>query len=508
VVVAPKGNVTDGYQFVGHLLTSESRVPPVDSVSHGNDVGAMRHSPSSPESLGAFSRHWFDVVAEEESPCSAGARKARHCLASEISGPAELMDKFVRAMDSIASLISFTSFIIPVARLYRLEGGIFDYATKNLTAFEKGEDFQSFSYTIDQWPGLHKTIREYLDLTQGALALPKAILLSLVATFDSYFAEIVQLFLAIHPERYTASDRQISLKEIFTKQSLEEVVRQVIENEVSDLMRSSHTEQAQFVESNLNVKIISHYQRWSHFVEIFGRRNLVAHGNLIVNDTYRNKCKEAKVSTIEEIGVALELNQEYLNNAVEVLTEFGVLLIFTLWKKHFVKSDEYAFKHISKTCYNFIVAEQFNLAKNLLEFCLYKQKRSCSDGIIRMMLINLANCYKKLGLESECKKALSSMDWSASKDQYQICIASLRNHVERVIELMPIVATAKTISAREFREWPVLDWVRDDPAVIEAFERIYGEPIRRVNAPSITGEISTIAEDSKATTAEGGSPGG
>jgi hypothetical protein len=187
------------------------------------------------------------------------------------------------------------------------------------------------------------------------------------------------LFLAIHPERYTASDRQISLQEILTKQSLEDVVKHVIEGEVNDLMRGTHTEQVQFVENNLGIKIIDHYERWADFVEIFERRNLAAHGNLIVSNIYVKKCKEARVADIPEIGSALELNSEYLKKSVETLTEFGVLLIFTLWKKHFGKSDESAFAHVNSTCYDLIVNEQFNLAKNLLEFCLYKQKCSCSD---------------------------------------------------------------------------------------------------------------------------------
>jgi hypothetical protein len=98
------------------------------------------------------------------------------------------------------------------------------------------------------------------------------------------------------------------------------------------------------------------------------------------------------------------------------------------------------------------------------------------------MIINLANCYKKLGLESDCKKVISSMDWTAAKDEFQVCIASLRKDVARVVQLMPVVAMANSVRARDFREWPVLDWVRDDPEIVEAFERIYGEPLRAAKA--------------------------
>jgi hypothetical protein len=142
--------------------------------------------------------------------------------------------------------------------------------------------------------------------------LPNAILLSLVATFDSHFSEIVKFFLATHPERYKFSDKPISLKEIFTKNNLEEVIDQVIENEVNDVMRGSHTDQIRFIEDKLDVKIIECYVKWPRFVEIFERRNLVAHGDLVVNKLYTSRCREAKLNEVAEIGSTLNLDPKYL----------------------------------------------------------------------------------------------------------------------------------------------------------------------------------------------------
>jgi hypothetical protein len=87
-------------------------------------------------------------------------------------------------------------------------------------------------------------------------------LLSLAATFDSYLSEVIRFFLSVHPERYTESDKQISLIELFTRKNLQEVVSQVIDAEVGQLMRGSHADQVGFIESHLDVKIIAHYERW------------------------------------------------------------------------------------------------------------------------------------------------------------------------------------------------------------------------------------------------------
>ena len=394
------------------------------------------------------------------------------------SRPALLMDRFRKSMVSTQSLILFIGTLFPVMKYAMLERHLFRYAEKNLTIHSISEQNKSFIYSREQWPKLKQALDEFFELIEGHMALPKAVLLSLVATFDSYFAEIVQFFPCVHPERYTSSDKQISLREVFLRKSIDEVIDHVIDDEINALMRGSHTDQVKFIEDNLEVKIIGHYERWPEFVEIFERRNLVAHGNLVVNRAYRKRCEEAKLKMVPELGTELNLEPEYLDNAVDILAEFGILLIFTLWKKHLKDADEFAFRHVSRVTYELIANKKYVLAKNLLEFCLYKQKRSCSDSVIKMMIVNLANCSKKIGREQDCNKTLSGVDWSASKDEYQICIASLKHDTRRVIELMPTVASSKAVTALDFREWPVFDWVRDDPKVVEAFEKVYGEPIQ------------------------------
>jgi hypothetical protein len=68
---------------------------------------------------------------------------------------------------------------------------------------------------------LKRLVDGHKDRVAGYEVLPSATLLSLVATFDSLFADIIRMVLINHPERYTNSEKQISLKELFTKSSIE-----------------------------------------------------------------------------------------------------------------------------------------------------------------------------------------------------------------------------------------------------------------------------------------------
>ena len=208
----------------------------------------------------------------------------------------KLLERFLKGMSSSRSMIAFTSVIGPMVSYGFLENELLPYAVKNLTLVEKNEQGSVYSYSNRQFSDTNKIVNKYREIKDGHDALPGATLLSLVATFDSYFSEIVRFFLAFHPERYMTGDRQISLKEVFSKKSLEEVTAHVIETEINDLMRGSHTEQVVFVEKHLKVSIVEHYERWPNFVEIFERRNLVAHGNLVVNQIYLDRCRDAKLA--------------------------------------------------------------------------------------------------------------------------------------------------------------------------------------------------------------------
>jgi hypothetical protein len=409
-----------------------------------------------------------------------------------------LLDRFRNSMMSVHSMIDFTSAIAPGMTQYFINHRLTAHARKNLSLREDDGVFLIYNLSRNNLADTSRLLEEFDIDKQGFDALPSATLLSLVATFDSYFSEIVHFFLSIHPERYTESDKQISLKELFTRKSLEEVVSQVIDLEVSQLMRGSHTEQVQFIESHLDVKIIGHYARWPNFVEIFERRNLVAHGDLIASESYITNCRSAKDTDIEDItvGQQLSLTPEYLHKATDALSEFGILLVFVLWRKHIKNSAEDAFKYVSETCYDLIRKKRSQLAQKLLEFALYKQPRACSDRVIRMMLVNLANSYKIMKNEPKCQEVISSIDWTASGDNFQICIASLQGDVDKVVGLMPGLAAskaidAKAIDANSFREWPVFDWVRDDSKINETFERVYGEPMRNKVAEGITSVKTT-----------------
>lgn len=215
-------------------------------------------------------------------------------------------------------------------------------------------------------------------------------------------------------------------------------------------------------------------------MEIFERRNLVAHQQTRVTNIYLKNCSEAGLDTSALMaGQRLRLTPRYLKSSVNILLEFGILLLFVIWRKRFKRESDEAFSAINEIAFDLIKNSYVRTASRVLEFALFKQTRRARDVIIKMMLVNLANCYKKLGDTQKVEEVLSGADWSSASDQFKISIAAIHDDVEAVVSMMPRVKEDDEVGKDGFRIWPVFDGVRSLPAFKAAFQETFGEPIGR-----------------------------
>lgn len=90
------------------------------------------------------------------------------------------------------------------------------HAQKKLKLAEDDDDVTVYHFTESQFLEMRKLMDQYSEMREGRNTLPGATLLSMVATFDAYFAEIIRYFIGLHPEKY--GNKQISLKDIILEE--------------------------------------------------------------------------------------------------------------------------------------------------------------------------------------------------------------------------------------------------------------------------------------------------
>lgn len=324
--------------------------------------------------------------------------------------------------------------------------------------------------------------------------LPASTLMSMVAAFDSIIADLVTVLLKKRKDKLNLGERSVPLADVLASASVDEIIDRFVLNEVYELLRGSHDEQVKFIEKNFDIDIRSDWKRWADFIEVFERRNLLAYGERAFTNRYSEICRRhGKTVNIRKPGEKIELGRQYLRHAADTLLEFGVLLAFSLWRKHFKEEEQDAFAALNQAAYQFIIEGRLVVAENMLRYASSLKTTGCTEYTRRMMIVNRANALRKLKRQEEAETVLKSMDWSATSDYFQICVAAVRGDVDGVVSRMQAVKAEypgeeQKISKQEFREWPVFDQMRTEEKFRNEFERIFGEQMLSESA-AVTKEV-------------------
>jgi hypothetical protein len=307
----------------------------------------------------------------------------------------------------------------------------------------------------------------------GARLLPEVIVVGLISAYDGFLASLLTAVIEMHEEIVLTSQKQLTYKELLEFNSIADARTALIEREVESVIRKSHHEQFEWMQNNLNVLLKKGLTIWPKFVEFCERRNLFTHTNGVVSSQYLKVCSEHKCN-ISDVKIChkLKINPTYYRDAVETIYEIGLKLCYVLWRKFNISEIHKADILFNGRCVDLINAREYRLAEALLTFS--KGVPGLTDQIRRMMIVNLANAMRLQDRIEEANKLLDTEDWSAANNSFQVCVASVRGDVDRVLKLMQ--QYGKHFAAEDYRGWPAFRKTRDDPRFIELFESIFGEP--------------------------------
>lgn len=388
----------------------------------------------------------------------------------------KLAQRFAIAMASYHPLIDLSS-VLASAMAKGIAKDISAVASEKYVHVQNVDDVEIYQVPPSFQTPLISEVKTLSELTNGLSTLPASAILSLVSVYDSYFGELVSTVLSSRPERYSTSEKSISVRDILQMSSFEELTEKLVEDEIDALLRRSHHEQIEQIEKLIGVKITNEHDSLPKYLEVFERRNLIAHGNACFNRYYLENCNKfgLEISDVK-IGDKLIIDAAYSHMAVDLLSEFWILSLFAIWRKSLKDNLEELYSRIHLITYDLLVSKRFTLTSSIIEFALNKQNtRGITERTLRMMAVNLAISYKKQSLQPELEKSLSIFDWSASADDFKICIAAIREDFDEVARLMKKVSYSNSVEKSAFRSWPAFDWVRENPLIQTTFFEEYGE---------------------------------
>lgn len=388
------------------------------------------------------------------------------------------MKQFDAKITPFHQLIELTNFMRQGLQRSAIDHSIYDSAKKSGNQVISKENFEVYELSVSDFSELQKSLRHMQEIDEGMQILPSSILLSLVATFDSIIADFCKSLLQIDSKRLESRDKSISYRELLEINDVIALKDRIIQDEVDELLRGSHQKQVAYFEKLVDTEIIKHHSRWPNFIEVFERRNVYAHASGYASASYIDNLSKVRYPTESlELGKTLKLSTSYLHKSVDYLTEFGTLLTFVAWKKLGIDPSK-PFGALSEASFAYLSKRRFKLATWLLDFAIHKQSRKgVSDIIIRRMIVNLANAYKKMDDQKNCDKILSEIDWTACSLAFRLAICSLREDVPQAVELLPKAFASGDVNADQIRTWPVYDWIRENEEFRRAFEQTFDQKL-------------------------------
>ena len=306
--------------------------------------------------------------------------------------------------------------------------------------------------------------------------LPKNFHVSYVSEFDSYLGNLLTKILIFKPEIIDSKDKNISLSDLVELGSIEAAREQIISKEVESFLRSSHMEQFAWMERNFSITLTKGLDSWPNFVELTERRNLFVHCDGVVSEQYLKVCNRYDAPIDKEIvlGRKLEADIRYLRQSYEVLYEIGLKLSQVLWRKLSPNEIKRAESSLSHFIYELLIEENYSLAIRLLDFACCTLKKWYSEGTRLMYVINRAIAYKFSGNNDKCQSILSSQDWSACGDNYNICVSVLQDDFKEAKKVMLRIGNSGLVGEVDYIEWPCFKDFRDTSEFTTGFTEVFG----------------------------------
>lgn len=317
-----------------------------------------------------------------------------------------------------------------------------------------------------------------------------------MAAYDSAFADFCKTLLKSKPQRFNGSDIKISVGELLSLNSIDQIFDKFIEDELDQIMRKSHKDQVDYFEKMFNVSVKSSYSKWDDYIEIFERRNLAAHGELTVNEIYLKNCNKSSSDENIVIGKKLDIDQKYFNHAIDTLIDFGVISALTASFKYFPHHKEDLFSAVIEISYNLLLERHDRVALNVLEFALREFSNGANEEQNKLMTVNLAIAYKAVGNDQKSKEILQITDWTLCGPDFHLCRHAILENVEEAIKYIEPAYTAERLTLQCIREWPAFRWIRKADAFQAEAERIFLEPIYPSRAITTTEESPAVSEGS------------
>lgn len=325
---------------------------------------------------------------------------------------------------------------------------------------------------------LRKTLRKSKRLKNDAtiITLQRSLFIGMFTCFDRFVGELLEGVYSICPDLYKGLGAQYTAAEVLEYETLADFKAAVLDKEIETVRRKSYGEQFKEFERRFGFDSLTKFDSWPLLIEASQRRNLFTHCNGIVSHQYIKVCTDAGFSVPDDckVGSQLDVAAKYFYSTCRVVTEVGVMLGHTVWRKLLPDERRKADSELNHLIYDFLHLGQFKMADSLCKFAGRLPKIS-DDVMARMFTLNHAIAAKEIGGLNAAKKILEKKDWSAVIYDFKLAKAVLLEEYGDAKGLMIKIGKEGDLVCEEaYHDWPLFKKFRERQEFLDGYEEVYG----------------------------------
>lgn len=305
--------------------------------------------------------------------------------------------------------------------------------------------------------------------------MESSLFLGLFSIFDAFMGMLLTAIYLKRPELFNKINQPMVLSQILQYPSFDDLKAKILQNEIERFRRQSYVEQFEELEKTFGITLKA-FERWPQFVECSQRRNLITHCDGIISEQYIDVCQNNGYSFSDPVvvGDTIRMDSEYFSTSCQLLTEVSLKLGQTLWRKVFPEELDQADSHINYVIYELLLDEKYRQAQIFSEFYL-SQKHSINDRSRKIAFVNYAISLKFGGKPDEATQKLSTVDWTATANEFKLADAVLSERYLDAAKIMRRIGKkGELLSEADYHQWPLFREFRKTEIFLKTYKQVYG----------------------------------
>ncbi|WP_343633656.1 hypothetical protein [Fluviicola sp.] len=390
---------------------------------------------------------------------------------------------FLRHIDSIRDTLPMTILLLQPYNK-KANDDFLKFLKNNVKEIEEDDGKKRILVKQDEAKVFETLERNASTSSLASKIIPESLFVSLISQYDAFLTRLLRAIYEIKPELLNGSERNLTFSQLVEMKSIDNARDFIIDKEIDTVLRKSHSEQFDYLEKLIGIKLREKLPVWQTFIEITERRNLLVHCDGIISNQYFKNCKEHQCVVNEKlkVGDRLGVPPDYFREAYECLFEMAVKLSHTIWRKLLPSDLKNADRDLNDVCFKLLNAEAFKLGDILLVFG-YEQKKHFNDSFKNVFIINAALSKYLQDKKEESRKILDTKDWSASCDDFKLAHAVLTEKYDEAYLIMKKIGNNGDVDRSDYKEWPLFTKIRDEKKFKETYKKIFNEEYSVLETP-------------------------